>query len=378
MGFYASTPAFSIPPGAVRVFFPTYLVGAEARVSHNRLVRGLRDELLSRLRENGVANRVPIEGDSAGEGMRVRAGARLHLGFLDLNGELGRRFGSLGLAIEGFETCVEIRRAARFSVRGAEAERVAALLRRLAEALRLPADVDAEVAAAIPAHAGLGSGTQLALALARAFRAANGLAPDTLADAEILMRGARSGLGVALFERGGFMLDAGRGPATALPPILSHLPFPRDWRAVLLLDPEAVGAHGEKERAAFATLPGFPAAAAAEICRRALMQVLPGVAEADFAAFGEGLSAIQRRLGDHFAPAQGGGRFTSGRVGEVAAALSQAGALGIGQSSWGPTGFAFARDPDEAGFLAARARKAARGVEVRIHAARAVGADCED
>jgi len=321
---------------------------------------------------------VPFEEGTGGEGMRVRAGARLHLGFLDLNGDLGRRFGSLGLAIEGFETCVEIRRAARLRVRGAEPERVAALLRRLAEAVGRSPDVEVEVAAAIPAHAGLGSGTQLALALARAFRAAHGLAPDTPADAEILMRGARSGIGVALFERGGFMLDAGRGPATALPPILSHLPFPRDWRAVLLIDPEAVGAHGEAERAAFAALPGFPSEAAAEICRRALMQVLPGVAEADFAAFGEGLSAIQRRLGDHFAPAQGGGRFTSARVGEVAAALSQAGALGIGQSSWGPTGFAFARDPDEAGFLAARARKAARGVEVRIHAARAVGADCED
>ena len=50
------------------------------------------------------------------------------------------------------------------------------------------------------------------------------------------MRGARSGLGVALFERGGFMLDAGRGPATSLPPIVSHLPFPADWRVVLLLD----------------------------------------------------------------------------------------------------------------------------------------------
>jgi len=263
-------------------------------------------------------------------------------------------------------------------VRGAEPERVEALVRRLAEALRLPAEVEVEMAAAIPAHAGLGSGTQLALALGRAFRAAHGLPADTAADAKILMRGARSGIGAALFQRGGFVLDAGRGPATALPPILSHLPFPRDWRAVLLLDPEAVGAHGEAERAAFAKLPGFAAEAAAEICRRALMQVLPGVAEADFAAFGEGLSAIQRRLGDHFAPAQGGGRFTSPRVGEVAAELERAGALGVGQSSWGPTGFAFARDPDEAEFLAARARKAGRGVEVRICAARAGGAVCEE
>jgi beta-RFAP synthase len=309
--------------------------------------------------------------------MRVCAGARLHLGFLDLNGDLGRRFGSLGLAIDGFETRIEMRGSPRLSVAGAEPERIAALVRRFAEAHRLPAEVEVTAASAIPAHAGLGSGTQLALAVARAFRGVHGLAPDMLADAGALMRGARSGIGVALFERGGFVLDAGRGLATNLPPVISHLPFPAEWRVVLLLDAQAAGAHGEAEGAAFAALGGFPAEAAAEICRRALMQVLPGVAEADFRAFGEGLSAIQRRLGDHFAPAQGGGRFTSVAVGEVAAALGRAGALGVGQSSWGPTGFVFARDPDEAAHWAALAAEAGRGqVEIRIHAARARGADC--
>lgn len=305
--------------------------------------------------------------------VRVSAGARLHLGFLDLNGELGRRFGSFGLAIDGFETFITMRRAADLSVRGAQAQRVAALLDRLEPGLK--ADID--VASAIPAHAGLGSGTQLALGLGLAYRALRGLKPDTAADAAALTRGARSGLGVALFERGGFMLDAGRGPETSLPPIVSHLSFPRDWRVVLLIDEDATGAHGEAEREAFARLPVFPAAAAADICRRALMQVLPGVAEADFRAFGEGVSAIQRALGDHFAPAQGGGRFTSARVGHIAAAWERAGALGIGQSSWGPTGFAFARDPDEAASLAVQASAEGRGaVRVQIHAARDHGAEC--
>jgi beta-RFAP synthase len=312
-----------------------------------------------------------------GESQRVRAGARLHLGFLDLAGDLGRRFGSLGLAIDGFETRVAMRRARRFSARGAEPERVAALIRRLAEALGADGAVEVEVESAIPAHAGLGSGTQLALALGRAFRSVHGLPPETGADAQILTRGARSGVGVALFDGGGFMLDAGRGPQTGTPPVVSQLPFPASWRVVLLLDEAVEGAHGDAERAAFAALPPFPPESAAWICRHALMQVLPGVAEADFQAFGEGLSALQRRLGDHFAPAQGGDRFTSRRVGETAAALERAGALGVGQSSWGPTGFVFARDPDEAAHWAARARAEARGdLRVQVHAARDRGADC--
>ena len=41
----------------------------------------------------------------------VAVGARLHLGFLDLNGGLGRRFGSLGLALDGPETVLELSRA---------------------------------------------------------------------------------------------------------------------------------------------------------------------------------------------------------------------------------------------------------------------------
>lgn len=316
---------------------------------------------------------MPTTGDHLPNGVRVRTGARLHLGFLDLAGDLGRRFGSFGIAIDGFETRIDLRRAARFSATGAEQARVERLLQRLCGRPQVAVDV----ANAIPAHAGLGSGTQLALALALAMRRLNGRAPDTAADGAALLRGARSGLGVALFDHGGFMLDAGRGPATDLPPIVSHLTFPADWRVLLLIDADKDGAHGEAERAAFAALPAFPAEGAADICRRALMQVLPGVAEADFAAFAEGLSAIQRRLGDHFAPAQGGAHFTSPRVGEVAAALELAGARGIGQSSWGPTGFAFARDPDEAAHWLALAARTARGkVRAQIHAARAHGADC--
>jgi beta-RFAP synthase len=172
------------------------------------------------------------------------------------------------------------------------------------------------------------------------------------------------------------MLDVGRGAMTTLPPIVTRLTFPEAWRIVLILDPHIAGAHGEAERAAFGALPAFPRDAAAEICRRALMQVLPGVAEADFDAFGRGLSDIQRRLGDHFSLAQGGGRFTSARVGRVAAKLEAAGAIGVGQSSWGPTGFVFARDGCEAAQLAALAQEAARGeVEVQIHAARSRGPD---
>jgi beta-ribofuranosylaminobenzene 5'-phosphate synthase len=95
---------------------------------------------------------------------------------------------------------------------------------------------------------------------------------------------------------------------------------------------------------------------------------LPGLAEEDIVSFGAAIKELQVRLGHHFARAQGGGGFTSPAVGSVLAALDAAGAHGIGQSSWGPTGFAFVSSAEEAERLAklARVHPAAKGLDIKI------------
>jgi beta-ribofuranosylaminobenzene 5'-phosphate synthase len=311
--------------------------------------------------------------------VQVTTAARLHLGFLDLAGDLGRRFGSIGLAIDAFETRVELSEAPSFEVLGEERGRGAHIARRVAASLGLDRGTKLIISNAIPAHTGLGSGTQLALAIAAAFRRLAELPLDAREDARLLDRGARSGVGVALFERGGLAVDAGRGPHTEVPPVVASVNFPKDWRILLILDPRIEGAHGEEERRAFAGLPPFPANAASEICRCTLMQILPGAAEADLEAFGGGVARIQEILGDHFAPVQGGARFISVPVSRAAARLKALGARGIGQSSWGPTGFAFASDPDHAQFLVRRAcAEGELGVEIRICSARDHGAEIRE
>jgi beta-RFAP synthase len=314
------------------------------------------------------------------KGVQVTTAARLHLGFLDLTGDLGRRFGSIGLAINAFKTRIHLREAPGFEVLGEERERGERLARRFAESLGLDTGKQLIISNAIPPHAGLGSGTQLALAIATAFRKLARLPLDARKDARLLDRGARSGVGVALFERGGLAVDAGRGPNTEIPPVVACVNFPQDWRILLIMDPRVEGAHGAAETRAFAQLPPFPAGAASEICRRTLMQILPGVAEQDLEAFGDGVARVQEIVGDHFAPTQGGGRFTSVPVGRVAARLKALGAHGIGQSSWGPTGFAFASDPDHAEFLVGRVRAEREpAVALKICSARDHGAEiCEE
>jgi beta-ribofuranosylaminobenzene 5'-phosphate synthase len=302
------------------------------------------------------------------DSVTVAAAARLHLGFLDMNGGLGRRFGGLGLAIDRPAIRLTIRRAPAPAVEGLGADRAARHLALLTRHLGLTPAYRLTIHEAIPAHAGLGSGTQLALAIAAALRHLEGIRADELRDALLLRRGARSGVGLGLFQRGGLIVDGGRGAQTATPPVVARMDFPPQWRVIAVLDPRTEGMHGRDEQAAFARLADFEAASAAEICRLVLIKALPALAEHDIGSFGEAIARLQEIAGDYFAPAQGGAPYASAAVGRVMEELRRHGARGTGQSSWGPTGFAFAPSASEARRLCDRTREraAAWGIDMAI------------
>jgi beta-ribofuranosylaminobenzene 5'-phosphate synthase len=298
----------------------------------------------------------------------VTVPARLHLGFLDLNGGLGRRFGGIGLAIGGLGTRLAIERAGKSQASGPDADRVSQHLQKIERLLSLRGGHRIRVSEVVPAHAGLGSGTQLALAVAAGLRSLHNLPHDVAGDALRLGRGARSGIGIGLFSRGGLVVDGGRGDGERLAPIICRLPVPEDWRILVILDPQRQGSHGPEEGATMAALPSMCAADAARLCRLVLMQALPALADHDLANFGAAIKELQIELGDYFAPAQGGARFMSPDVAAILDILDRAGAFGVGQSSWGPTGFAFAQTPDEAARLAMIAAPQARrrGLDIRV------------
>jgi len=269
----------------------------------------------------------------------VFAPARLHLGFLDVSGTLGRDFGSLGLTIEGIGTRLKLSRASDRTDATPASERAARLLAALAERHSGLGPLQLTVHQSIPEHIGLGSGTQLELAIAAGVAAIAGERVSARSLAERVERGERSGIGIGAFELGGFLVDGGKGPGEAVAPIIARAEFPEDWRVILVFDHERRGLFGEAEKAAFRALPPFPADAAARLCHLTLLRLLPGLAEAAFGPVAEAIGEISARVGDHFAPVQGG-RFASPRVAQTLSWLRDAGLVGIGQSSWGPTGFA--------------------------------------
>ncbi|MGL4396661.1 MAG: beta-ribofuranosylaminobenzene 5'-phosphate synthase family protein [Hyphomicrobium sp.] len=279
--------------------------------------------------------------------VRVEAPARLHLGFLDLNGGLGRRFGSIGLAVDAPATRLTVARAAHHSATGAESARALRLLGRFTSR---PAGQGyaVHVDEAIPAHAGLGSGTQLALAIGAAVARLEGRQLTAYGLAQLGERGARSGIGLAAFVNGGFLVDGGRGTRDVAPPVLMRQDFPDAWRALMIFDPGRAGVSGDAELEAFRALPPFPDADAAHICRLVLMKLAPALIETDLPTFGAALTEIQAIVGGHFANAQGGSPWSSAQVGRLAGRMADLGATGIGQSSWGPTGFGFVENQQAA------------------------------
>lgn len=105
----------------------------------------------------------------------VTAAARLHLGFLDMNGGLGRKFGGIGLALDSPATKISLKSAPTNSASGLETERARRLLTVTQKILAPSNHYQLTIHQAIPAHSGLGSGTQLALAIAAALRSLENL-----------------------------------------------------------------------------------------------------------------------------------------------------------------------------------------------------------
>lgn len=300
--------------------------------------------------------------------IRIHAYSRLHFGFLNpIAG--GRRayrcFGGVGAMIAQPDLSLRIEPDSDWSAEGPEAERALAFARRFAAASCRDKSFAAllphrlRIERVMPAHSGLGSGSQLGLSVGRALAASWGLNCDLATLARRVGRGLRSALGAHGFELGGFLVEAGKHSEDRLAPLVARHLFPEAWRLVVALSPDdRTGLHGVGETEALAQLSDNPAASAAteELCRLALLGLLPALVERDLDAFGEALHEFNARVGEVFAPVQGG-VYASPRIAELVEFVRAQNIRGVGQSSWGPAVFAVVADAERAGHLADQLRR---------------------
>lgn len=279
----------------------------------------------------------------------VQAPARLHFGLFSFGGH-ARQFGGVGAMIAQPRLRLAIRTAGEFQLRGGATVELAAAVRRCCRAWGVPDRPRCciELQAAAPRHVGLGSGTQLACALAAGLNRWLGrppLSPRELAVAT--GRGRRSAVGTHGFLTGGLIVDAGRGPRQRLAPVERRIDIPAAWRFVLLTSTIERGLSGGDERQAFVRLPPVPDAVRAQLMAEVHQQMVPALLNADCHSFGESLYRYGRLAGRCFETVQGG-PYNGPQIEQLVDLVRALGVPGVGQSSWGPTVFCVVASPADA------------------------------
>jgi beta-ribofuranosylaminobenzene 5'-phosphate synthase len=318
----------------------------------------------------------------------VETGARLHAGFQNLALAHDRLYGGVGVALAEPRIVVSAEPSATVQCDDGAVEPFVA---DAVDALGVDGAA-VTVEERFERHAGFGSGTQLALATLVAIARANDQYADARTYAPRLGRGGRSGVGVATFENGGFVVDAGhpterftsRPPeegSWSVPQPIVQRDVPSDWRFVLVTPDAGPGKSGKPEEQSMRTVveradPGI----ADDISHLLTRRLLPAVAEQDVSAFGSALARLGRLNGAWYADEQGG--VYRPPAGQLVDSLGDSPAIyGAGQSSWGPTVYGVTRESvaDDAKTAGARALDAA-GVDgsVRLVAPRNTGATLEE
>lgn len=283
--------------------------------------------------------------------VKITTPSRLHFSLLDLNGALGRIDGGFGLAIAEPNFQITAERAKSIDVAAsAYRERAITVLQQFQQTYPFPG-IKLTFESEIPMHCGFGSGTQLSLGIAQAVNILYQFGLNVRELAQVVGRGGTSGIGIAAFDTGGFIVDGGHRypeqkasflPSSAVgdippPPILLRYPFPE--LPLLIVMPNCSRIYGDAEIELFRTLCPQPEWVAQKLSHILLLQILPALIERDMNTLGEALNDIQT--------------FGWKRV-EIDAQgpelqltldyLRDSRAFGAGVSSWGPAICVIAED----------------------------------
>ncbi len=292
--------------------------------------------------------------------MIIETPSRLHITLIDLNGTVGRIDGGVGLTIEEPKLILEaIPQDEGFDIVFRESENLSAELmedyrnkirntfKRTADFLKIDSGFKFEVKRAYPAHSGLGSGTQLSLAVAKLILNLNDYDMKASQMARIVGRGGTSGIGVQAFHRGGFIVDGGHkidekpdflpsSASKALPaPLIARYDFPQDWNVILAIPNVPAGASGQKEVNIFQDCCPIDLEEVQKLSHLILMKMMPSVIERDLDSFGYVINEIQD-IGFKKIEVE----FQDTIINEIIENMREAGAAGVGMSSFGPTIYA--------------------------------------
>jgi beta-RFAP synthase len=280
----------------------------------------------------------------------VTAPSRLHFGLLSFGNPDVRQFGGVGVMIDRPGLKLRVEAAETFETAGQMQDRLrdAAFhwLDSSSEMKELRCKV--ELATAPRLHAGLGAGTQLALAVATGLNAFHNRATPAVEDlAASVGRGLRSAVGTYGFFAGGLIAERGKLPTETVSPLLERVALPNAWRFVLVSPSDCVGLHGTTEQTAFDQLPPVPSDVTGRLTHLLCDRILPAAKSARFADFSDAVYDFGFLAGGCFASVQGS-EYNGPRLANLVKHIRAIGVRGVGQSSWGPTIYAICESESHA------------------------------
>jgi len=294
----------------------------------------------------------------------VHTPARIHMGFYNFLAD-NIAYGDLGVALQKPSVTVRVSEISGNEIRVANKSGVdiSDCIESVVKKLNLRG-VYIEVLNAIPRHVGLGSTTQTVLAIACAVSRLQGLSCNVRDLAVKLCRGRDSGVGIAVFERGGFVVNSGRRisgerrvlcPTSPLdlPQVVFRAPVPREWSFILFTPRERRGLDEISERRVMDIPMQFPKDLQCELYRLVFLHMIPSILRRDIETFGKALTKLQFTIGEYFSKYQGG-IFHSEEVELIVNTLLRYGVKGVGQSSWGPTVYGLVKGQSRARRIAVR------------------------
>jgi beta-ribofuranosylaminobenzene 5'-phosphate synthase len=248
--------------------------------------------------------------------LKITAPCRIHLSLIDENGYTGRVDGGIGLMLDRPNVVLEVTNSAdEFTIECNKyyKESVHVINEKASKIFKYfqisNKNFHFHLKRYYPSHVGLGSKTQLSLAIATAITKLKGLNPSTEDLTKLVERGGTSGIGWRGFETGGFILDGGhdfgkgREKETFLPSsasssvnpalTISRYNIPKNWRFVLVIPNVKKGAYGDEEISVFQNYAPIHRNEVNEVSHQIIMKIIPGIIKNDLICFGEGLKRIQ-------------------------------------------------------------------------------------
>ncbi len=292
--------------------------------------------------------------------LMIKTPSRLHFTLIDLNGSRGRLDGGVGLTLKEPALIIQLRKIDQAikvtfnedkgldsNLKKEYSHKIKTSATNILQYFNLDPGFEFLVQKTFPPHSGLGSGTQISLATAKLLMEFHHLNLESKAMGQLVGRGGTSGIGVAAFMQGGFIVDGGHKiedkpeflPSSASqappPPIISRHDFPDHWKIILAIPEIQEKVSGKKEVNIFQKYCPLPLREVETVSHLILMKMIPAILEHDLDNLGKSINEIQN-IGFKKVEMN----LQNELITKIIETMKDAGAAGAGMSSFGPTTYA--------------------------------------